>query len=53
MPEIKIERVFKVIDEDRNGTIDKDEMFIFLKVITIMNEDLEFKSSEFYLKHFA
>ena len=53
LTEKKIEMVFKAIDEDRNGTIDKDESFIFLKVITMMNEHLEFKSSQVYIKNFA
>lgn len=41
--------VFNVIDTDGDGYIDKNEMQSFLKVVMVVQQNLQFKTSDHYM----
>ena len=50
--EEQLNEIFNLIDDDNNGTIDKQEMVMFLKVWMMTQEDLAFKDSQALLEHY-
>ena len=54
-PEMHLERghvtaVFKLIDDDDDGQVDKKEMECFLKVLCLMQQNLSFKPSKTFIR---
>ena len=46
----QIDKIYSLIDEDDDGSIDKKEMEVFFKAMMSMQENLKFKSSNAYVR---
>ena len=42
--------VFKLIDDDGDGSVDKQEMECFLKVLLLMQQNITFKPSKTFIR---